>query len=86
MTVAKQKIVAAIWLNSLKALELDSLSSSHPIEVEVQNPADINQIFDTISYCKVGGSFLYCSRFCKGGAIFLKSPVLIVDLFCADCL
>lgn len=34
------------------ALELDSLESSHPIEVEIKNSSDINQIFDAISYSK----------------------------------
>ena len=34
------------------ALELDSLDSSHPIEVPVTNTKEINQIFDAISYSK----------------------------------
>lgn len=34
------------------ALELDSLANSHPIEVEVGHPSEINEIFDTISYRK----------------------------------
>ena len=34
------------------ALGLDSLRSSHPIEVPVQRAEDINQIFDAISYSK----------------------------------
>jgi aminopeptidase N len=38
-------------------LELDSLKSSHPIEVEVENPDEIAEIFDEISYNK-GGSIL----------------------------
>ena len=32
--------------------ELDSLRSSHPIDVPVKSPAEITQIFDAISYCK----------------------------------
>ena len=35
------------------ARELDSLSSSHPIEVTVNCPSDIDEIFDAISYKKV---------------------------------
>ena len=35
-----------------RGLGLDSLRSSHPIEVPVQNPAEIHQIFDAISYSK----------------------------------
>lgn len=36
----------------LKALELDSLENSHPIEVEVATPDEVNEIFDAISYSK----------------------------------
>lgn len=35
-----------------RGLELDAMRSSHPIEVEVKNPAEISQIFDAISYSK----------------------------------
>ncbi|TRY69055.1 hypothetical protein TCAL_04130 [Tigriopus californicus] len=34
------------------ALELDCLDNSHPIEVKVENPAQIDEIFDLISYNK----------------------------------
>jgi len=37
-----------------RALNLDSLISSHPIYIEVEKPSDIGQIFDAISYSKVG--------------------------------
>ena len=36
----------------IHALELDSLESSHPIEVPVQKASDVQQIFDAISYSK----------------------------------
>ncbi|KAH1002212.1 hypothetical protein HUJ04_008323 [Dendroctonus ponderosae] len=36
----------------IRALELDSLNNSHPIEVPVENPAEIDEIFDEISYNK----------------------------------
>jgi aminopeptidase 2 len=35
-----------------RALSLDALRSSHPIEVTVNDPAEIHQIFDAISYYK----------------------------------
>ncbi|XP_074661085.1 glutamyl aminopeptidase-like isoform X2 [Tubulanus polymorphus] len=38
--------------NNLPAMNLDSLSNSHPISVPVHNPSQINEIFDTISYDK----------------------------------
>ncbi|KAF2365601.1 ERAP1-like C-terminal domain, partial [Trinorchestia longiramus] len=34
------------------AFALDGLETSHPISVAVESPADINQLFDTISYSK----------------------------------
>lgn len=34
------------------ALDLDSLANTHPIEVEVQHPGEISEIFDAISYQK----------------------------------
>ncbi|KAF6203069.1 hypothetical protein GE061_003482 [Apolygus lucorum] len=41
----------------IRAMELDCLNNSHPIEVPVNHPSEINEIFDTISYCK-GASIL----------------------------
>ena len=38
-------------------LNLDGLKNSHPIEVEVTNPAEIGELFDAISYNK-GGAVL----------------------------
>lgn len=35
-----------------RALSLDSLRHSHPIEVEVHHPGEISEIFDAISYSK----------------------------------
>ncbi|MFA6515377.1 MAG: M1 family metallopeptidase [Candidatus Paceibacterota bacterium] len=35
-------------------LRLDSLSSSHPIEIKVNHPNEINEIFDMVSYAKGG--------------------------------
>ncbi|TPP56666.1 Puromycin-sensitive aminopeptidase [Fasciola gigantica] len=40
------------------ALRLDALTNSHPIEVEVSSPDEIDEIFDTISYCK-GSSLIH---------------------------
>lgn len=35
------------------ALALDALASSHPISVTINDPSEIEAIFDTISYNKV---------------------------------
>ena len=36
----------------IPALELDALKNSHPIEVEVGHPSEVDEIFDNISYNK----------------------------------
>lgn len=38
------------------ALALDALLASHPISTPVKDPAQIESIFDTISYKKVKGN------------------------------
>jgi len=44
-------------------LGLDSLKSSHPIDVKVKSPADVRQIFDEISYNKGGCVLLMLEDF-----------------------
>ena len=47
------------WANVvLPALQLDSLASSHPVSVPVNDPKEIEAIFDTISY-KKGSSIIH---------------------------
>jgi puromycin-sensitive aminopeptidase len=46
-----------IWTQFLnddfnRAMELDALYHTHPIEVEVRHPAEIDEIFDAVSYSK----------------------------------
>ena len=61
-----------------RALELDSLESSHPIEVEVGPPEEIYQIFDSISYCKGSAvirmlnDYIDDECFASGLCIYLK--------------
>jgi puromycin-sensitive aminopeptidase len=38
-----------------RALKLDGLLSSHPIQVPIGHAEEVEQVFDAISYCK-GGS------------------------------
>lgn len=53
------------------ALSLDSLRSSHPIEVPVKRADEINQIFDAISYSK-GSSVLRMISKYLGEDVFLQ--------------
>ncbi|GAV56139.1 hypothetical protein ZYGR_0BA00450 [Zygosaccharomyces rouxii] len=53
------------------ALALDSLRSSHPIEVPVKRADEINQIFDAISYSK-GSSVLRMVSKWLGEDVFIK--------------
>jgi len=60
-----------------QALKLDGLKNSHPIEVEVKDPAEIREIFDEISYSKGASvirmleSYLGKEKFCKGLNLYL---------------
>lgn len=36
-----------------EAMEVDALSSSHPVSTPVENPAQIQEMFDDVSYDKV---------------------------------
>ena len=54
-----------------QALSLDGLKSSHPIEQEVKNPAEIGQLFDAISYSK-GGSVLRMLEHFLGADVFRR--------------
>ena len=37
-----------------RALQLDALRSSHPIQVPIKKAEEVEQVFDAISYCKGG--------------------------------
>ncbi|MGE5041388.1 MAG: M1 family metallopeptidase [Candidatus Levyibacteriota bacterium] len=41
-----------VYMDHARALELDSLANTHPIEVDVSHPAEISEIFDDVSYAK----------------------------------
>lgn len=57
--------------NLQSALSLDSLRSSHPIEVPVKRADEINQIFDAISYSK-GSSVLRMISKYMGEDVFIQ--------------
>ena len=46
-----------------RGLRLDGLKSSHPIEQEVSNPAQIGELFDAISYSKDGSIIRMLERY-----------------------
>ncbi|HXX92341.1 MAG TPA: M1 family metallopeptidase, partial [Planctomycetota bacterium] len=65
-----------VWEEYLAAItsagkSLDSLRSSHPVEVIVRDPNEVDQIFDAISYNK-GGSVLWMLEQSMGEEAFRK--------------
>lgn len=62
------------------ALALDSLRSSHPIEVPVKRADEINQIFDAISYSK-GASLLRMISKWLGEDVFVKGVSQYLNKF-----
>jgi len=58
-------------LDTITGLTLDGLRSSHPIEVDVKDPAEIREIFDEISYSK-GASILRMLEQFLGEAAFRR--------------
>ena len=53
-----------------RALLLDALRSSHPIQVAIDNAEDVEQVFDAISYCK-GGSVIRMAHALLGEVDFI---------------
>lgn len=71
-------------------LKDDGLATSHPIYQPVNNPTEINQLFDSISYKKVNNLFysipykqvsLSCKRryTCKDSLCYKLFPVLATE-------
>ena len=60
------------------ALNLDGLRNSHPIEQDVNNPAEIGQLFDAISYSK-GGSILRMLEHYLGADTFKAGLQIYID-------
>ncbi|KAF5358359.1 hypothetical protein D9756_001847 [Leucocoprinus leucothites] len=64
-----------------QALSQDAKPSSHPIEVDCPDSNRINQIFDSLSYCKAASvlrmlsSYVGQESFLKGVSIYLKSKI-----------
>jgi len=60
-----------VALDFTRALDLDSLENSHPIEVNVKNPNEISEIFDAVSYSK-GASLIRMLAEYVGDTVFRK--------------
>jgi puromycin-sensitive aminopeptidase len=60
-----------VYQETSGGLALDGLANSHPIEVPVNNPAEIGEIFDSISYNK-GGAVLWMLERYLGDETFQK--------------
>lgn len=56
-TNSKKTKLDFFFSDKIDVMETDSLESSHPINTQVNNPNEINAIFDTITYDK-GSSLL----------------------------
>jgi puromycin-sensitive aminopeptidase len=54
-----------------RAMEMDSLANTHPIEVEVEDPRSLDEIFDAISYAK-GSSIINMLHHYLGAENFRK--------------
>ncbi|XP_028399989.1 glutamyl aminopeptidase-like [Dendronephthya gigantea] len=68
----KWKYLDTFLLNDLyRAFRLDAFASSHPITVDVENPADIATIFDGITYSK-GASIIRMLSGFLGESVFQK--------------
>lgn len=70
--------VQFVFMDHAKALELDGLKNTHPIEVEVHHPSEISEIFDAVSYSKGASiirmlaAYLGEKSFQKGLQVYLK--------------
>lgn len=62
------------------ALELDCLQNSHPIEIPINHPDELNEIFDTISY-KKGASIIRMLYNYIGDEYFRKGMNLYLTRF-----
>lgn len=72
-----------IWTQFLtsryaKALDLDALENTHPVEIPIENPSEITEIFDDISYSK-GASVIRMIHNFIGDDDFRKGMTLYIN-------
>eukprot|EP00913_Durusdinium_trenchii_P030952 g28990.t1 len=63
-----------------RALQLDALRSSHPVEVPIRRAKEVDEVFDAISYCK-GGSVVRMVNGVLGKELFRKGLGLYMRRF-----
>lgn len=63
-----------------RALQLDSLQSSHPVEVPIKHATEVDEIFDSISYSK-GASIIRMLVSFLGNETFRKGMVSYLNRF-----
>lgn len=67
-----------VYMDHAKALELDGLKGTHPIEIEVHHSREISEIFDAVSYSKGASlirmlaAYLGEKNFQKGLQVYLR--------------
>ena len=64
----------------LSVQQVDSVSSSHEIATDVNNPDEINEIFDDITYSK-GGSVIRMANYFIGNDTFYKGITVNQSIF-----
>lgn len=63
-----------------RALQLDALRSSHPVEVPIRRAKEVDEVFDAISYCK-GGSVVRMVNGVLGKELFREGLGLYMRRF-----
>jgi len=64
----------------LRALDLDAMLTSHPIQVDIATAAEVDEIFDAISYCK-GGSLVRMIQSYLSDDVFQKGLQTYMQTF-----
>lgn len=67
-----------VTMDANNALSLDSMKASHPIEVEVKHPSEIDEIFDSITYSK-GSTIIRMLAGFLGEEVFKKALNLYLN-------
>lgn len=71
-------LIEQIVINDIQdVFGVDALESSHPISVEVNDPNEINELFDDISYAKgIFPLLLLFRKRTKGKRCYLRCPTI----------